>query len=102
MWLVLLRPPRPDAPQWPGRHALALVDAVAWPLAWIAFASHLPARGGLVGGFVVALACLCALTRAWRAVCENHRYFFTTWRWGKPLLWLLMLGWLLKLALAMG
>lgn len=37
MWMVLAREPLPDAADWPGRHTLALVDAVGWPVAWAAF-----------------------------------------------------------------
>ncbi len=40
MWFVFARAPLPDAPYWPGRRLLALVDAIAWPVAWIALATQ--------------------------------------------------------------
>ena len=60
---------------------LALFDAVAWPVAWIAVAMHLPQPAGIVGPMIIALAVLSALGRAHRAAMQNHRYHFTTWRW---------------------
>jgi hypothetical protein len=98
MWLVLTRAPLPDAPYWPGRRPLALVDAVAWPAAWIAVATHLPQPAGIVGPMIIALAVLSALGRARRAALQNHRYHFTTWRWGRAAAVLLLMGLLLKLA----
>ncbi len=99
MWLVLTRAPLPDAPYWSGRRTLALVDAVAWPAAWIALAMHLPQPAGIVGPMVIALAALSALGRAHRAAWLNHRYHFTTWRWGRVAAGLLLIGLVLKLAL---
>lgn len=99
MWLVLTRAPLPDAPYWPGRRLLALVDAVGWPVAWIAVAMHLPQPAGIVGPMVIALAVLSALARAYRAALQNHRYYFTTWRWGRVALGLLLIGMVLKVAL---
>lgn len=90
MWLVLTRAPLPDAPYWPGRPLLGLFDAVAWPVAWPA---------GIVGPLIIALAVLSALGRAHRAALQNHRYHFTTWRWGCVLTWMLAVGALLKLGL---
>jgi hypothetical protein len=34
-----------------------------------------------------------------RALWLNHRYVFTTWRWGKLVGALLVLGWVMKLSL---
>ena len=99
MWLVLTRAPLPDAPYWPGRRLLALVDAVGWPVAWIAVAMQLPQPAGIVGPMVIALAVLSALGRAHRAALQNHRYHFTTWRWGRVALGLLLIGMVLKVAL---
>jgi hypothetical protein len=98
MWLVLTRAPLPDAPYWPGRRLLALVDAVAWPAAWIGFATQLPKPAGIVGPMIIALAVVSALGRAHRAGLQNHRYHFTTWRWGRAAVVLLLIGLLLKLA----
>ncbi len=92
MWLLLSRTPRPDAPSWRGRRSLAAIDAIAWPLAWIAAATHLPNRGGAVGAVIVAAAVVAALGRLRRALCRNHRYYFTMWRWGRLVVALLVGG----------
>lgn len=99
MWLVISRAPLPDAPYWPGRRLLALGDAVGWPAACIVLASQLPEPSGIVGPMVIALAALSALGRAQRAVGQNHRYHFTTWRWGRVAATLLLIGFVLKVAL---
>lgn len=78
---------------------LALVDAVAWPAGWVALATHLPQPAGIVGPMIIALAVLSAIGRVHRAAWENHRYHFTTWRWGRVALGLLLLGAVLKVAL---
>ena len=96
MWLVVAREPRPDAPYWPGRRVLAAVDAAVWPLLWVLVFSH---ASKPVGPFVVAVALLCALGRLHRALWVNHRYWFTTWRWGRVAAELLMIGVVLKLLL---
>ena len=83
MWLVVAREPIPDAPYWPGRHLLAAVDAVAWPIMWVLLIQHAPAPLGLVGPFVSAVALLCGLNRLHRALWLNNRYRFMTWRWGR-------------------
>lgn len=98
MWVIFARAPPPDAVVWPGRRALALVDAVAWPAAWAAFVLGLPVSGGLLGNFALALCAVSALTRAHRAVANNHRYHFTTWRWGHRLVFVLVFGYAMKLA----
>lgn len=100
MWLVLTRTPRPDAPHWPGRRFLAFVDAVSWPTAWIALVANAPQPTGIVGPMVVALAVLSALGRVHRAAWHNHRYYFTTWRWGRVVLGLLLIGLVLKTTLS--
>lgn len=99
MWLILTRAPLPDVPYWPGRRLLALVDATGWPVAWIALAAHLPQPTGIAGPAIIAFAALSALGRAHRALWLNHRYRFTTWRWGRVVLGLLLLGLVLKMAL---
>lgn len=102
MWLVLTRAPLPDAPYWPGRRLLSLGDAVAWPAAWIAVATRVPEPAGIVGPMVIALAVLSALGRVHRAAMQNHRYHFTTWRWGRVAAGLLLIGLVLKVALQPG
>lgn len=98
MWVIFARAPPPDAVVWPGRRALALLDAVAWPAAWATFVLALPVSGGLVGNFALALCAVSALTRTHRAVAHNYRYHFTTWRWGRWTAILLVFGYALKLA----
>jgi membrane-associated PAP2 superfamily phosphatase len=99
MWLLVAREPRPDAPDWPGRRLLAAVDAVAWPLMWMLLIQQVPGPAGLVGPFVTALAVLLGLGRLHRALCVNHRYWFTTWRWVKVLGAMLLIGAVLKIAM---
>ena len=99
MWLLVAREPRPDAPDWPGRRLLAAVDAVVWPLLWVLLIQQVPGPAGLVGPFVTALAVLLGLGRLHRALWVNHRYWFTTWRWGKVLGAMLLIGAVLKLSM---
>lgn len=99
MWLLLAREPHPDAPYWPGRRVLAAVDAVAWPLLLAIAFAHMPKPVGLLGPFIAALSLLAALGRLHRAVWVNHRYRFTTWRWGRVIAALLLTGVVLKLGL---
>ena len=99
MWLVFARAPLPDVPYWPGRRLLALVDAVAWPAGWIALAAHLQQVVGIVGPMVMALATLSAIGRVRRASWQNHRYHFTTWRWGRVAAGSLVVVLTLKVAL---
>lgn len=98
MWLFIVRDPQPDAPDWPGRHALAAIDAVAWSLLWIWIISHVPTPLGIVGPFVTAVSALCLLRRLFRALWSNRRYRFTAWRWGKACSALLVVGVVLKIA----
>lgn len=100
MWLLFARAPPPDAPYWPGRRWLAALDAVAWPgAAW--FALHgLAGAGGLVVAVVRALLVVAAARRLFTALLANHRYQFTTWRWGRVVAWTFAVGMLLKLGLA--
>jgi hypothetical protein len=99
MWLILTRAPLPDAPYWPGRRLLALADAVAWPAGWIVVATQLPQPAGIVGPMIVALAVLSSVGRMHRAAWQNHRYHFTTWRWARVTLGLLLVALALKAAL---
>lgn len=83
MWLLVAREPTPDAPYWPGRRWLAAVDAVVWPVAWVMLVQAGPGPLGIVGPMVAALAALAGAGRLRRALWVNHRYRFTTWRWGR-------------------
>jgi hypothetical protein len=100
MWIVITRPPRPEASIWPGRRALAAIDAVAWPLMWVVAVRHVPASTGLVGPVACSIAALSGVTRLHRALWANERYWFTTWRWSKIAAAMLLMGWVLKLAMA--
>ena len=99
MWLLYARAPAPDAPYWPGRRWLAAVDASVWPLLWVLVFNHVPKPVGIVGPFVAAVALLCALGRLHRALWENHRYRFTTWRWGRVAAGLVLIGLVMKVML---
>ena len=99
MWLLVAREPRPDAPDWPGRRMLAAVDAVVWPLLGALLILHAPEPVGLVGPFVTAMAVLLGLRRLHRALWVNQRYWFTTWRWGKVMVAMLLIGAVLKVTM---
>jgi uncharacterized protein (DUF486 family) len=102
MWMVYMRDAKPEMAVWEGRIGLAMVDAVAWPLAWIAFVLQLPHRGSAVGMVVVVVCVLAALSRLHTAACANHQYYFTTWRWGKLAAGLMVVGAVMKVMLALG
>jgi len=97
--ILFQRAPRPDAVLWRGRRPLAAIDALVWPALWIAVAFAGPFGSGIVGVAVVACALFTAPTRLHKAICKNERYHFTTWRWGRPLILLLAIGAVMKLAL---
>jgi hypothetical protein len=98
MWLLFARAPPPDVHVWPGRRALAFVDAVAWPAGLAALVLSASFPSGVAGMSAVAFCAVAAIPRAHRAVAENHRYHFTTWRWGRRLAIVLAFGYALKLA----
>lgn len=97
MWLLVAREPRQDAPQWSGRKCLAVVDALAWPAAVVIliFISNL--QLGVIGPVSMAAALLLSVSRFRRAIWLNHRYRFTTWRWGGVALGLMTVGAFLKM-----
>jgi hypothetical protein len=96
MWLLVARKPRPAAPDWPGRRLLAAADAIVWPVLSVLLIRHAPEPVGLIGPFVIALAVLAGMGRLHRALWVNHRYWFTTWRWGKVLAAMVLIGAILK------
>lgn len=98
MWLLFARAPPPDVRVWPGRRALALVDAVAWPAGLAALTLGVPFPTGVVGICAVACCAVAVFRRAYQAAFENHRYHFTTWRWGRRLAFVLAFGYALRLA----
>lgn len=97
-WLIAREAP-PDAPYWPGRRLLGCLDAAGWPLLWAILATQAPVSVGVVGPLVVALALMSAIARLNRALTANHRYQFTTWRWGRIVAGLLVIGAVMKLTL---
>jgi hypothetical protein len=99
MWLLFAPAPQPDAPYWPGRRWLAAIDAVVWPgVAWFAL-NQMASSGGLVIALAMALLAVSAARRLFKALLANHRYHFTTWRWGRVLAWMVVIGALLKVVL---
>ena len=52
---------------------------------------------GIVGLVITASAALFAVNRLQRALLSNERYRFTTWRGGKVVLGLVLLGLIMKL-----
>ncbi len=97
MWLLVVREPRQDAPQWSGRKSLAVVDALAWPVAAVLLMSLSPLHLGVVGPVLMVTVLLLSVSRLRRAIWLNHRYRFTTWRWGGLVLSLMLIGSVLKL-----
>lgn len=75
---------------------MAAADALAWPTAWVLLLRALPEPGGVVLPLISTVAALVTIGRLRRAVCANHRYRFTTWRWFRPVGALLMIGWILR------
>ena len=102
MWLLVAREPRANAAYWTGRRWLAAIDAVVWPLFWVLVLGQIDAPVGIVGPKVIAVALLISAERAHRAVWVNHRYWFTTWRWGRIVGALMVIGMVLKLASGQG
>jgi hypothetical protein len=96
MWMLFARAPPPDAPYWPGRRWLAAIDAVVWPGVLWAALNQIPGLPALV----MALMMASAARRLSIALLANHRYHFTTWRWGRVLAWMLAFGALLKQGLS--
>ena len=97
MWILFTPVPRPDAPYWPGRRRLAALDAIVWPAGWALVVAQAPMPMGIVGLVITASAALFAVSRLLRALLRNERYRFTTWRWGKVVVGLVLLGLVMKL-----
>ena len=92
MLFLVSRGPTPDSRVWPGRRLLAAMDALLWPsvCAGLLLTSSFPT--GAVGLLGAGVAILLAIRRLWTALLANHRYVFTTLRWGRPLLAVLLIG----------
>ena len=98
MFVLITREPKPDAPLWSSRKWLAAIDAVVWPNAWVVVLRRIPFPEGVVVPMATAVAVLMGLERLHRALLANHRYWFTTWRWGRIALGMLVIGAVIKLA----
>ncbi len=96
MWVLVARERQPNAPYWPGRRGLAVVDAVVWPLLLVVLLSKLPAPIGLFGPVAGGVVLLYGLSRLRQALWENHRYTFTTWRLARFAVAILVVGAMLK------
>ena len=96
MWILCARAAPPDASYWPGRRWLAALDAVGWPTCWLVVLAQVPTRTGVVGAVLMTLVTLVGARRLRTALWQNHRYRFTSWRWGRLLVPLLMFGLLMK------
>jgi hypothetical protein len=99
MWILIRREPHPDAHVWQGRRQLAVVDAVVWPALWMTVCMAHVHDGGLIAAFGFAVSVLSCVSRLRRAWWVNHRYRFTTWRWGRVLGTVWLLGVLIEFAL---
>ena len=84
--------PRPDARVWPGRRVLAAADALLWPAACVCLLLTFSSSTGIVAVLAAAATILVAVRRLWIAVLANHRYVFTTSRWGRLWLTVLLVG----------
>lgn len=99
MIVLVQREPRPDVPYWPGRRLLAAVDAVIWPMAWVAFARFELKASAQQIYLVAVVALLFAALRLCGAVFENQRYRFTTWWVARLIAVLLFVGVVMKLVM---
>jgi hypothetical protein len=79
------------------RRVPAAADAIGWPALDAIVA--VPFRTGVAGALLIALMLWSSLTRLRTAVAENQRYRFTTWRWGRPIVVILVIGAVLKAVL---
>ena len=80
---------------------MAAMDAAVWPALWIGIALAAPLPSGVLRLMVVACALVSAPGRLHRAIVHNERYRFTTWRWGRAIVVLVLVGMLMKLALVL-
>jgi hypothetical protein len=102
MLILIPRPQQPDAVYWPGRRYAAAIDAIVWPVLWLVVLGLAPFETGVVGQLMVAVSLAAAPIRVGRAVWRNHRYRFTTLRWGRATAMLLVAGGALKVAAWIG
>ncbi|UUX96628.1 hypothetical protein [Aquabacterium sp. J223] len=96
MLVLLQRQARPDAPYWPGQRLLSAIDAVAWPVLMVIALLNAPWPTEFVGSVAISLCAIAIVPRLHRAIWLNEWYAFTTWRWGRPTLTLMLFGMILK------
>lgn len=73
------------------------MDAIAWPALWIVLIATAPAATGVTGWVSAGLIALVAIRRLHQAISRNERYWFTTWRWGAPIVLMMLAGLATKL-----
>lgn len=100
MWIIFARAPAPDAAYWPGRRALAALDALAWPVIALVLLSQVRGQAGLLAPFACVICGINALARLRTALWKNHRYKFATWRAARVALVLFIIAVALKVGLA--
>ena len=83
-----------------GSTVLARAPLAGRPCLWLVMIRSVPADLGVAGALASAWVVAAAVRRAWVAIRCNHRYQFTTWRWARVLGWLLLIGIVLKVAMA--
>lgn len=98
MWMVFSRAPRPNVPVWPGRRALAMLDALLWPALAVALIAHLGPSAGVAGQVATSGLVVVAVRRLFTAAAANERYRFATARLATALLWSLMFAGVLMVA----
>ena len=76
---------------------MAAIDAVAWPALGAMAVATVSGSTGIVGWVLVGLGVVLLPLRVRRAVWQNERYWFTTWRLGAPLAALVAIGLAMKL-----
>jgi hypothetical protein len=86
-------------PYWPGRRWLAALDAMAWPSIGFWLLNQVQGPAKVVVPLVGVVLASIGLARAMTAIWTNHRYRFTTWRLGRIVLVLLLVGGAVKLAM---
>lgn len=78
----------------------AALDALLWPMFAVLLLAQVPGAPGVLKPVLGSVALLAALHRLHVAWFRNHRYRFTTWWLARVLVVLLLIGVVLKVALA--
>jgi len=81
---------------WPGRRC-ACIDALVWPALVCVAVAQVPFNTGIIGVTAIAFAMTSAVRRTHRALRNNERYWFTTWRWGLSVVAMMSLALTMKL-----